>query len=274
MVHWYCRGSILFMFNRCFQLLLLRCTVQHVEEVDLVKLTPLDQSTLVSTHQVDCLLHLPSSYLSSNLPPFPRSASRSSSLKNINILTTDPPCRLLQFNQSRQRLQLTPYCTTRRHNNRFRRRVLISPHPVPKSRAMTTAVLPALTSSDPVSHGRTAPGPNRPKQGDGNDELTFETFYEKYCKDLKQADIERNAYRKDHPEWKGVHSDDYEAAEKGILLMDASDLNVFVRCRRLRTFATWALKKVENPDDKEYIKQGKSLSQPLRPPCRPLTRIP
>lgn len=129
---------------------------------------------------------------------------------------------------------------------------------------MATAVLPALTGQNQTSQRRGVPAPHRSKQTKVNDGVTFEKFYDTYCKNLKQAEQDRETYKKKAPKWKGPEDDDFDAAEKGLLIMDDSDPNVFVRCRRLRQFATWTIKEVKDPKDRVYIAKGISLSHNLK----------
>jgi hypothetical protein len=121
---------------------------------------------------------------------------------------------------------------------------------------MATAILPAPTGQNQISSGRGVPAPHRSMQAKVDDGVDFEKFYNTYCKNLKKAEEERDEYKKKTPKWKGPEDDNFEAAEKGLLIMDDSDPNVFVRCRRLRQFAKWTREQVKDPQDQAYIAKG------------------
>jgi hypothetical protein len=121
---------------------------------------------------------------------------------------------------------------------------------------MATAVLATSSGSHQVARRGKLSVSSGPKSSGNDDGITFERFYDEYCTKLKLEDEKREAYKANHPEWKSVEDDEFGAAQKGLLIMDDSDKNVFVRCRRLRLFAEWAMKKVEDPEEKAYISNG------------------
>jgi hypothetical protein len=99
---------------------------------------------------------------------------------------------------------------------------------------MATAIPAAPTGQNQVSQRRGMPAQHRSTQAKVNDGANFETFYDTSCKNLKKAEQDRETKKKKAPKWKGPEDDNFDAAEEGLLIMDDSDPNVFVRCRRLR----------------------------------------
>lgn len=139
---------------------------------------------------------------------------------------------------------------------------------------MATAVLPAPTGQNQISRGKKESAPRRLKQATLDDGVTFEKFYDTYCTNLKKAEQDRETYKKKATKWDGPGDDDFDAAEKGLLIMDDSDPNVFVRCRRLRQFARWTMEQVKDPEDKVYISKGISLSHNLKPRTNTVQHLP
>lgn len=87
-------------------------------------------------------------------------------------------------------------------------------------------------------------------------ESPFQQFYRTYCTELREADVKREAYKKEHPEWKSVFDDEFPHPEKGLLAMSTGDPNGHVRVRRLRDFASFIVLEVKDNNDKIFITQG------------------
>lgn len=121
---------------------------------------------------------------------------------------------------------------------------------------MATAVLARPKGLQQVAQKRTKSAPRRSKGKNPDDGVTFDTFYKTYCTGLKEAEKSREAHKAQVQNWKSPDDDDFDSAEKGLLIMDDSDPNVFVRCQRLRQFATWIKDKVDNEDDQIYMAKG------------------
>jgi ubiquinone biosynthesis protein Coq4 len=65
-------------------------------------------------------------------------------------------------------------------------------------------------------------------------ELTSKRFTTLIAKISEKQSKTEKLTKKKAPKWKGPEDDNFDTAEKGILIMDDSYPNVFVRCRRLR----------------------------------------
>jgi hypothetical protein len=64
-------------------------------------------------------------------------------------------------------------------------------------------------------------------------ELTSKRFTTLIAKISKKQSKTEKLIKQNAPKWKGPEDDNFDAAEKGLLIMDDSDPNVFVRCPRL-----------------------------------------